>query len=93
MDGFMTSSGRGAIGPKLAEARRRCRASMHPASISDATNRQRRRPPPGEIRVAALCVQLSGPPLEIIQGPEPPYEPTYIRGGAVVVSKTGARGR
>ena len=27
----------------------------------DAASRQRWRPPPGEIRVAAACVQLSGP--------------------------------
>ena len=36
-----------------------------------AADRQRRRPPLGEIREAAACVQLSGPPLDIIKAPSP----------------------
>ena len=42
--------------------------------------------------MAAACVQLSGPPLDVIKAPSPPAEPTYIRGDAVVVSKTGGSG-
>src|ERR1019366_1285848 len=70
-----------------------CGSSTRPWPMHTGADRRRGRPPPGLSRVAAACVQLSGPPLENIQGPEPPYEPTYIRGDAVVVSKTGARGR
>ena len=88
----MTSPGRGETRPGLAEARRRCRASMHPASVfGRCQSAAAASPSGGDPRGGGVCAALGAPAN--LSGPEPPAEPTYVRGVAAVVSKTGARGR